>query len=105
MLPCPSELRQWPRAYPHPFPAFSLPKAFPNAAIVSGSEARRGNQQRRTFFEHGPLTSDIQIPLKPVPPNTALTTAPLLRATVAAIWTRAVLSTVPVGGCGSAWVR
>ena len=42
-----------------------------------------------------------------MPPNTALepTAAPLLRFTVAGIRTRAVRSTIPAGGCGSAWIR
>jgi hypothetical protein len=42
-----------------------------------------------------------------MPPNTALepTAAPLVRSTVAAVPTRAVRSTVPAGGCGSAWIR
>ncbi len=33
------------------------------------------------------------------------TAAPLVRATVAGVRTRVVRSTVPVGGCGSAWIR
>ena len=41
------------------------------------------------------------------PPNTALerTAAALVRTTVAAVRTRTVRPTVPVGGCRSAWVR